>query len=582
VIGEDRGYRIGSAAVWLARDLAACQVLIAGEPVARSRLYPERLCAIGESTGGDPLILDDRLALRVEGVRLSENDDPRTASASAADDPYSRTNVREAASSGGIDVHDGVRTTPGQTPPPLALENDILALFRADLRQAGVAGEERLASLVYLALTSRVLPWGKAAERPVSVLTKGTTSTGKSHTTQTVLRFFPPQAFVDLGSMSRRFLFYDEETYSHRFLIVPEWASIADDDELVALLRTLLSEGRIVHGTVEGEGKRKSRRIVKPGPTGLIVTTTEGLVDPEMETRCLSLTTDDSPEQTRAVFDVLADLEDETATPVDLQPWHDLQTWIAGQGEPHVSIPFVRALAKLMPVGATRLRRDFVSLLCLVRAHAILHQARRERDKDGRIVADLRSDYALVRDLVGALIAEGVEASVPESTRQTVDAVKDLVAEGVTHPSPKTIADRLGVGRSATYDRIRDALRRGYLVNESARNERGYKLALGADLPSAGEDFLPSVEAIVRFTSGNPSGQTLASTMRPGDVSSGCPDRPATPQVGRDLQALGESMYPVLIADAARDGQITASEFDECYALHKLVTLGQRYEGRTP
>ena len=57
--------------------------------------------------------------------------------------------------------------------------------------------------------------------------------------------------------MSRRFLFYDEETYSHRFLIVPEWASIADDDELVALLRTLLSEGRIIHGTVEGEGKRK-------------------------------------------------------------------------------------------------------------------------------------------------------------------------------------------------------------------------------------------------------------------------------------------------------------------------------------
>ena len=38
-----------------------------------------------------------------------------------------------------------------------------------------------------------------------------------------------------------------------RFLIVPEWGSIADDEELVTLLRVLLSEGRVVHGTVDIE-----------------------------------------------------------------------------------------------------------------------------------------------------------------------------------------------------------------------------------------------------------------------------------------------------------------------------------------
>jgi len=451
------------------------------------------------------------------------------APAPLADDSDNRTNEPEALSFGEENVREGIRTPAGQT-PALALEDDILDLFRADLRQAGVAGEERLASLVYLSLTSRVLPWGKAAERPVSILAKGTTSTGKSHTTQTVLRFFPAEAFIDLGSMSRRFLFYDEQSYSHRFLVVPEWASIKDDDELVALLRTLLSEGRIVHGTVEGEKKRKARRIEKAGPTGLVVTTTEGFVDPEMETRCLSLSTDDTPQQTRRVFDVLADLEDETAIAVDFQPWHELQTWIAGHGETRVLIPFVRALAELMPTGATRLRRDFVSLLCLVRAHAILHQARRERDESGRIVAELGGDYSPVRDLVGALIAEGVEASVPGRTRETVEAVSALIDEGATHPSTKSVSDHLGVGRSATYDRLRDALRRGYLVNQAAKNERGYKLVLGAELPAAGDDFLPTVESIVRLSSGRPSGQTFGSTVRPGEALSGRPARPATPQ----------------------------------------------------
>ena len=220
----------------------------------------------------------------------------------------------------------------------------------------------------------------------------------QSHTTQTVLRFFPSEAYVDLGSMSRRFLFYDENAYSHRFLVVPEWASIAQDDELVALLRTLLSEGRIIHGTVDAEeGKRSARRIEKAGPTGLVVTTTEGFVDAEMETRCLSLSTDDSPEQTRRVFAVFADQEEELESAVDFDAWHELQLWVGAHGETRVVIPFVRALGELMPSGATRLRRDFVSLLCLVRAHAILYQAQRQRDAQSRIIATAEGDYEPVR-----------------------------------------------------------------------------------------------------------------------------------------------------------------------------------------
>jgi hypothetical protein len=439
------------------------------------------------------------------------------------DDPDNRTNERKPASLRRRNVREAIRTTPGQT-PDLALEADILGRFRVDLRRAGVAGEERLASLTYLALTSRVLPWGRSTERPVSMIAKGTTSTGKSHTTQTVLRFLPSEAYIDLGSMSRRFLFYDEESYSHRFIIVPEWASIREDEELVALLRTLLSEGRIIHGTVDE--KRKASKIEKDGPTGLIVTTTEGFVDAEMETRCLSLSTDDTPEQTRRVYGVFADQEEEIDNGVDFQAWHELQAWIAAHGETRVVIHFLRALSELMPAGATRLRRDFVSLLCLVRAHAILYQAQRDRDLHGRIIATVEGDYEPVRGLIGELIAEGVEASVPERTRETVEVVRELISEGKTHPSPKAIADGLEIGRSATYDRIRDALRRGYLVNEAAKNDRGMKLVIGAELPATGEDFLPSSTAIVRATSGEPSGQNSALTMQVEQVLSGRPGNP--------------------------------------------------------
>ena len=65
--------------------------------------------------------------------------------------------------------------------------------------------------------------------------------------------------------MSQRFLFYDDEPLDHRFLIVAEWAAIAENPELVALLRVLLSEGKIVHGTVDLDGRKRSRASYRAG-----------------------------------------------------------------------------------------------------------------------------------------------------------------------------------------------------------------------------------------------------------------------------------------------------------------------------
>jgi hypothetical protein len=203
---------------------------------------------------------------------------------SRPDDPDSRTNSRNGRSHAGSGRPGDGRTASGQ-PPVLASESRILDVFSADLRRRGVAGEERLGRLIYLALTSRLLPWGRATNRPVSLLIRGTTSTGKSWTLTAVVEFFPADAVVDLGSMSRRFLFYDEESYSHRVLLIPEAAQVIDDDDLLALLRTLLSEGRVVHGTVVGEGKPTAQKIVKEGPTALVTSTTRAYLDDELETR---------------------------------------------------------------------------------------------------------------------------------------------------------------------------------------------------------------------------------------------------------------------------------------------------------
>jgi hypothetical protein len=71
--------------------------------------------------------------------------------------------------------------------------------------------------------------------------------------------------------------------------------------------------------------------------------------------------------------------------------------------------------------------------------------------------------------------------------RETVEAVQELLDERASHVSPKALSTHLGIGRSATYDRIHRALTAGYLANAAAKDERGYKLVVGADLPAGGE-----------------------------------------------------------------------------------------------
>src|SRR5215217_5518713 len=368
----------------------------------------------------------------------------------------------------------------------LAKAPNILERFAAELAQSGVAGEVRTAKLLYLAVTSRLL------EKPVSIALKGPSSGGKSHVVERVLSFVPGSAYYALTAMSERTLAYSEEPIMHRFLVIYEAAGMSGEFATY-LMRSLLSEGRVRYETVEKTSEGiKPRLIEREGPTGLIVTTTAVKLHPENETRLLSLTVTDTREQTRAVMAALAEEAREVAR--DLGSWHALQVWLES-AEHRVSIPYAGKLAELIPPVAVRLRRDFEALLNLVRAHAILHQASRERDGKGRVVATIE-DYAAVRELVADLVSEGIEATVPDTVRETVDAVR--VLRGGSKGGPVTVAElarMLKLDRSAVSRRVRNAKDRGYLRDLKENPRRPSRLVLGDDLP-ADVRILPEPEEV--------------------------------------------------------------------------------------
>src|SRR5262249_8612563 len=119
-----------------------------------------------------------------------------------------------------------------------------------------------------------------------------------------------------------------------------------------------------------------------------------------------------------------------------------------------------------------------------------------------RIVATL-SDYRTVRDLVANVYAEGVEATVSATVRQTVEAVRAHLAGDIASVSLTALAKKLGLDKNSVHHRVRKGITAGYLLNEELRKGKPARIVLGDPLPDEG-GVLPPPEALDACTHMSP------------------------------------------------------------------------------
>ena len=411
--------------------------------------------------------------------------------------------------------------------PAIALSPRILEVFKQSISGCGVVGELATAAILYLVITARLL------DKPVSAAVKGLSSSGKSFTTEKTVEFFPKEAVIVMTAMSERALIYSKEDYAHRTLILYEATALREgpEDNLTAyFVRSLLSEGRIDYPVTirDPAGGFMTKTITKKGPTGLILTTTKPRVHAENETRLLSLTTNDTREQTKAIFHALAD---ETEKKPNLEPWHQLQKWLAESGTHTVTIPYATALARMVPPVAVRLRRDFGSVLNLIRAHAILHQATRTKDEQGRIVATLE-DYAQVRELVADIVAEGVGETVSPTIRETVKAVEKLRSDsGVMAVE---IGKHLNLDKGTVSRRLSVAAAGGYLRNLEDKRGKPGRWVIGEPMPET-NTLLPQPQQLENVLLGTSDQQIQGGCAVAVDIQGVKPSPKTPPSEALDL-----------------------------------------------
>lgn len=352
----------------------------------------------------------------------------------------------------------------------------------------GYAGDPRPAIITYLGLISRLL------ERPLNVAYISPSAAGKNAAVEATLPMFSPEAFYLLRASSPRALIYNDENFRHRTVILTEADSLPEDGPAASAVRSLMSDGEMAYEVVEkgSDGQFQVRKILKPGPTGLITTSTKPLGD-QATTRTLTVSIPDSPDQTRLVLHAQADRVNQVAAPPDLNGWIALDRWLALAGERRVVIPFANLLADLVPVNAVRMRRDFRQLLSVIQALALLHQNLRDRDSQGRIIAT-SDDYAEARWLLEETFTSTVHEGLTPAVRETVEEVGRL-SSGTNPVSESHLVDELGLAKSTIHDRVRRALRGGWLINRTT--QRGMPAQLLPSTPLPDGCPLPTVEELL-------------------------------------------------------------------------------------
>jgi len=313
----------------------------------------------------------------------------------------------------------------------LALLRDpqLLERILADFAACGVVGEETNKLVGYLAAVSRQL------DRPLAVIIQSSSAAGKSSLMDAVLALMPDEDCVRYSAMTGQSLFYMGETnLKHKILAIAEEQGVASAGYALKLLQ---SDGQV---TIASTGKDPTTGLLVTheyrveGPVMLFLTTTAIDIDEELLNRCLVLTVNESREQTRAIH-------------VLQRSRQTLEGLLADEGRDDIVRLHRNAQRLLQPLAVvnpyadrltflddkTRMRRDHMKYLSLIRAIALLHQYQREvktvqhKGKAVRYIEVEAQDIVTANRLAHEVLGRTLD-ELPPQTRTLLSALHAWVA----------------------------------------------------------------------------------------------------------------------------------------------------------
>lgn len=313
----------------------------------------------------------------------------------------------------------------------------------ADIAQAlGVVDERKAIKATYIAMSSRVL----AEKRVISILRSGVTGGGKSFLIENIVPLFPEDCMVDITTGSARSLVYlidneGEHALSHKALVLGETAgfiasSEKEDNPATTQVRELLTKGNTTHlvSLKNKKGGFTTHKIKVRGPIALITSSARLNLDDEMRSRLLEIPTNEGKKATRKIR--RAQLSGETRRRAeraakDVAELVAFQRWLQAEAPVDVVIPdeLLDAIAAVGGIPDTiPTRRDIPLFKLAIQACAAIHMARRQRDAEGRVLAELE-DYEAAHEAFDDFLAAAYSRKLLPNEIEVLDAIETLIAK---------------------------------------------------------------------------------------------------------------------------------------------------------
>jgi hypothetical protein len=371
---------------------------------------------------------------------------------------------------------------------------DLLYLVLDDIAAVGVAGERPLALTLYLVGTSRLL------DRPLAAIVQGPSASGKSYIASKVADLFPEEALLRTTDLTANALYYmPQGSLRHRFVVAGERKRNEEDEaaDATRALREMLAGGKLskLVPFKQGNGAMKTEHIQQDGPIAYVETTSLMKVFEEDANRCLLLTTDERPEQTREIVAMVAAryagarLADEGRI---VARHHALQRLLDRRP---VVVPYAPRLGELIDTRRVEVRRVFPHVLGLVQAAALLHQRQRPTTADGAILAT-EDDYQLARYLLAGPMARQLADKVSDGALRFLDRLLDWFGPGREFTKPEA-HKREGGSQSTVYGWIGELVRNHVIeLVEEHRGAIAAKYRLPTKPPTEGMNPLPEPEDV--------------------------------------------------------------------------------------
>ncbi|MDI6788465.1 MAG: hypothetical protein QME51_08855, partial [Planctomycetota bacterium] len=181
----------------------------------------------------------------------------------------------------------------------LLKSRNLVKIILKDMELLGYAGEESNKLMGYLCCISRKM------EEPLSIMVISRSGAGKSSLAEVSTLLIPPKDLIKYTKLTGQALFYkDKESLKNKVLFIEEEKGAEEADYSI---RTMQSARVLTIATTyrdTGTGKLRTAEYEVQGPLSVILTTTRTDIDYDMMSRFITLSIDESNEQTKRIQEV--------------------------------------------------------------------------------------------------------------------------------------------------------------------------------------------------------------------------------------------------------------------------------------